>query len=144
MKASSQILTTASVIGREFDFQLLRALSNDIAEAALLEVIDEALEAHIVEEVSGGAERYQFTHALIQETLIEEISISRRVRLHAGIGEALEGLYGAEADAHATELAHHFAEAEAVAGIEKLVHYSRIAGEKALIARAYEEALTQF
>ena len=38
--------------------------------------------------------RYQFTHALIQETLAEELSLTRRVRLHARIAEALEELYG--------------------------------------------------
>jgi tetratricopeptide (TPR) repeat protein len=43
-----------------------------------------------------------------------------------------------------TELAHHFAQAEAVAGTEKLVRYSLLAGERALATYAYEEALTHF
>ena len=38
--------------------------------------------------------RYKFTHALIQATLIGELSATRRVRLHARIGEALEELNG--------------------------------------------------
>ena len=88
--------------------------------------------------------RYQFTHALIQETLTEELSLTRRVRLHARIAEALEALYGDNAESHATELAHHFALAEMAAGSEKLVKYSLLAGERALAAYAWEEALTQF
>jgi predicted ATPase len=112
----NQVLTTASVIGQEFDFKLLVALSDGIAEEELLAAIDAALAAHLIEESSGGAERYRFSHALIQEVLAKEISASRKVRLHARIGEALEELYGANAEAHAGELAYHFVEAEPVLG----------------------------
>ena len=73
--------------------------------------------------------------------MAEELSTTRRVRLHARIAETLEELYGDAHGAHAAELAHHFAEAEAIVGPDKLVHYSLLAGEKALGARAYEEAL---
>ncbi len=84
--------------------------------------------------------RYQFTHALIQETLVQELSTTRRARLHARIGQALEELYGAGAETHAGEMAHHFSEAETVLGPEKLVHYSMLAGEQALAAYGWEEA----
>ncbi len=47
----NQALTTASVIGREFDFRVLRALSEDITEERLLELVDEGLEGHIIEEL---------------------------------------------------------------------------------------------
>ena len=47
--------------------------------------------------------RYQFAHVLIQHTLIEELSLTRRVRLHAQIAQSLEELYGAETGAHRTD-----------------------------------------
>jgi predicted ATPase len=140
----NQTLATASIIGREFDFKLLKALSSGITDDQLLQVVDEALSAHLIEEAPGSGERYQFTHALIQQTLVEELSTSRRVRLHARIGQALEELYGADAEAHAAELAYHFAEAESVLGPEKLVRYSLLAGERALAAYAWEDALGHF
>ncbi|MFQ6026140.1 MAG: AAA family ATPase [Dehalococcoidia bacterium] len=140
----NQILTTASVAGREFDFKLLSALRDDLSETLLLGLVDEALEAHVIEELPEGRERYQFSHALIQETLSEELSTSRKVRLHARIGEALEELYGVETDDHASELAHHFVQAEAVTGTEKLVRYSLLAGERALASHAHEDALAHF
>ena len=56
----------------------------------------------------------------------------------------LEELYGDSAEVHAAELAHHFAEAEAILGTDKLVRYSLMAGERALSAYAYEEALAHF
>jgi predicted ATPase len=89
-------------------------------------------------------DRYQFGHALIQQTLAEEVSTSRGVRLHARIAEALEALYGEDAVAHAAELAHHFAEAQTSTGPTKLACYSLLAGEQALAAYAYEDALAHF
>jgi DNA-binding CsgD family transcriptional regulator/tetratricopeptide (TPR) repeat protein len=140
----NQMLTIASVMGREFSLAPLNHLVDGISEDGLLAALDEALEAHVVEEARGASERYQFTHALAQETLVSELSSARRVRLHARIAEALEHVYGERAEEHAAALAHHFAEAEPMPGSEKLVRYSRMAGEQALSAYAWEEALTHF
>ena len=54
----------------------------DISEDRLLEVLEEALAARVIEELPRAVGRYQFTHALIQETLAEELSSTRRARLH--------------------------------------------------------------
>ncbi len=67
----------------------------------MLPAMDEAVEVHLIEELPQSAGLYQFTHALIQETLFEELSTTRRVRLHAGIAERLEELYGDEVEVHA-------------------------------------------
>ena len=66
------------------------------------------------------------------------------MRLHGRIALVLEELYGADVEAHAAELAHHFAEAQSVAGTEKLVRYSALAGERALSTYGYEEAQAHF
>ena len=137
----NETLTTASVIGREFELRQLTPLVEDMSEDRLLE---EALAARVIEELPQAVGRYQFTHALIQETLIEELTLTRRVRLHARIAETLEEAYGDNAEVHAAELAHHFAEAEAVLGSDKLVRYSLLAGERAVAAYAWEEALIHF
>jgi tetratricopeptide (TPR) repeat protein len=148
----NQTLAIAAVIGREFELRQLARLVEDpsagsgqrMSEDRLLEVLEEALAARVIEELPRIVGRYQFTHALIQETLLGELSLTRRVRLHARIAEALEALYGNQAEAHAAELAHHFAEAQTVLGPEKLVRYSLLAGEKALATNAWEEALAHF
>ena len=136
----NETLTIASVFGREFEFRQLSRLVADASQDRLLEVLEEALSARVIEELPHAVGRYQFTHALLQQTLYEEPSTTRRVQLHAPIAEALEALYGVDADAHATELAYHYAEAEAVTGTEKLAHYSKAAGEQALAAYSYEVA----
>ena len=140
----NQMLTIASVVGREIEFRLLISLMGDLNEDQVLAAIDEAVEVQLIEELPNSVGLYQFTHALIQETLFEELSTTRRARLHAWIAEGLETLYGNEANVHSAELAHHFAEAQTLTGPEKLVRYSLISGEQALAAYAYEDALAHF
>jgi DNA-binding SARP family transcriptional activator len=142
--ACSSTLTVASALGREFGIDQLRLLVDDLDDDALLEVLDEALSAHLVEELPDTAGRYQFTHALIEATLADELSRTRRARLHARIAESLETLYGAEADDHAAELAHHFGEARSVLGADRFVRYCALAGESALATRAPEQAVVYF
>ncbi|PKB73464.1 MAG: hypothetical protein BZY75_01755 [SAR202 cluster bacterium Io17-Chloro-G7] len=143
-KECAGVLTTAAVIGRQFDFQLLGRLSEDFSETQLLELVDEALDAHIIQEPPVQPDRYMFSHALVQQTLLEGLSTSRKVRLHALVGEALEALYGDRTKDHAAELAHHFSEASPVSRTEKLVRYSKVAGEQALATYAHEEAMEYF
>ncbi len=59
-------------------------------------------------EVPDAVECYRFSHALMRETLYEELSAPRRVQLHLEIGEAIEAR--ADADEHVVEIAHHFFE----------------------------------
>lgn len=148
----NDVLTTGAVIGRRFALAALAKLYSDpklsaderLSEDRLLELMEEALAARIIEELPSGPGRYQFTHALMQETLTSELSTTRKVRLHARIALALEEMYGTEAEQRATELAQHFAEAESLLGPEKLVKYCVLAGEQALAGYAYEDALQQF
>ena len=140
----NETLTIASVIGREFTLRQLSPLIEDMTEDRLLEVLEEALSARVIEELPRMVGRYQFTHALIQETLSEELTTTRRARLHARIAEALEEIYGDDAESHAAELAHHFVEAEGVLGTDKLIRYSLLAGDRAMAMYAYEEALGHF
>lgn len=138
------VLTTAAVIGRRFDFRLLGSLNEGTSENQLLDLIDEGLDANLIQGVSGQEDTYQFSHALVQQTLRERLSSSRRVRLHAKIGQTLEMLYADNLGDHGAELAYHFAEAASVAGVGKLAKYSGLAGESALAASAFEEALHHF
>ena len=140
----NEVLTVASLVGREFALAQLRRLVEEMTEDRLFEILEEALASRVIEELPQTVGRYQFTHALIQETLTAELSLTRRVRLHDRIAQALEDLYGDDAESHAAELAHHFAQAEAVTGAEKLVRYSLLAGGRALASYGWEDAQTHF
>ena len=139
-----QTLSLASVIGRKFSREQLNHLVEDMSESRLLEALEEGLGSHAIEELPSSVGRYQFTHALIQKALLEGLGIGRRGRLHARIGEVPEEMHGTNAEAHAAELAYHFTRAYSAIGGERLVHYSLLAGERALASCGYEEAASYF
>ncbi len=103
----NKVLTIGSVIGREFGVKLLEKVA-EVKGDRLLEALEEAMAARVIAELPRATDQYWFSHALIRETLYEELSTTRRVRLHRQIGEALEEL---DAEGNLPQLAYHFAEA---------------------------------
>jgi hypothetical protein len=80
-KACNRMLTVASAMPAGFSWEVLRATAEG-DEATLLDALEEALAARLVREREGGhATSYEFTHALIRQTLYEELSAPRRVLL---------------------------------------------------------------
>ena len=137
-------LTIAAVIGRQFRFKVLKMLFEDTTEVQLLDAMDEALSARIVEELPEELGLYQFTHASMQETLASELSLTRRVRLHARIVDTLEEFYGDKNFDHAAELAGHSEHAETLIGPDKLIKYSMAAGHSAMRVSAFHDAHSYF
>ncbi len=135
----NRILTTASVIGREFSLEALEPLS-DISGDQLLELLDEAMAARVIDELPQTVGQYSFVHALIRETLYEEISTARRVRFHRRIGAVLEKLYANSPDSHLPELAYHFFQASPAGNSDKAIDYAIRAAKRAIGLLAYEEA----
>jgi tetratricopeptide (TPR) repeat protein len=140
--ACRKALTAAAVVGAEFDLDVAVAASG-IDEDALLEGLDEALAAGVVVEGSGGSDHYSFAHSVVRKTLHDELSQSRRARLHHRIALALEASHGA-GPSHLAELAHHFAQGVAAGGADKALEYARRAGEQAMREVAYEAAARQY
>ena len=118
-----RLLSAASVLGREFSLDALELVIG-IPAHVLLEALDEAIAARAISEVPAApaaARRLRFSHALIRDVLYDELSPSRRVKLHREIGEALERLYARDPEPHLAELAHHFSEAAAGGKSSRLV-----------------------
>jgi len=137
---ANELLQVAAVVGREFPYETLTLLG-ERDEDTLLHLIEEALEARVIEEM-GQPGRYRFTHALMQETLLDELSTTRRVRIHGQVGEALERRWGARADERATRLAIHFVEAAMLSPrhAAKAVHYAKLAAQQAEAQFAWDVA----
>ncbi len=138
---AGRMLSTAAVIGQEFDLDLLsRATGAD--EDRLLDGLGRAERAALVNELPQMAGRFRFAHALIQRTLYEDLGATRQARGHARVAEALEALCGGDPGERTGELARHFLAAAArPAQIPRAVAYARRAGERALCALAPDEAL---
>lgn len=140
--ATNQLLTVGAVIGREFGHEVLgRVTTQD--EAAVVDALDHATFAGVIDEVAGSTGRYRFTHALIRETLYEGMTGLRRAALHRAVGEALEDAHGGKADpGTVAELARHFLAATPTAGVGRAVEYATRAAAAATRACAYDEAVS--
>jgi len=134
----NQVLAVASVVGREFALDVLEPVTG-LAGDRLLERLDEAIAARVVVKVPDARGRFRFSHALVRETLYEELSTAQRVRLHRGIGEALEAIHGVRPERHLAALAYHFSQAADAANAEQAITYARRAGARAVTLLAYEE-----
>jgi class 3 adenylate cyclase/tetratricopeptide (TPR) repeat protein len=132
-------LSAAAVIGRDFDLDLLLA-AVELPEARLLDLLDEAVTASLLQEHRGRAERFTFTHALVEHTLYEDLRATRRARLHKRVAEVLEEQCGDEPGERLGELAGHWVAAVVSAGTAKAIHYARRAAERALEQLAPDEA----
>src|SRR5919198_2356680 len=140
----NQALGESAVLGREFEFGVLSAMS-ELEGEPLLGALEEALEAQLVVEVPGRpTPTYAFTHALVRETLYEELSLPRKQRLHARAGEALERARAGDLDRYVSELSLHHRLAGAAGSADKALEYSLRAGADAQGVFAWEDALGHY
>ncbi len=135
------LLTEAAVIGRAFDFEVLQSLS-DLSADEVLDCIDEAERARLIIAVpEGPGARFMFGHELLRHTLLVNLSLPRRQRLHQRIADAIEQTYRNAVEDHASDIAHHLYQAGAAADPDRTVKYLLMAAERAISAAAFEEAL---
>jgi class 3 adenylate cyclase len=135
-----RVLGLAAIFGREFAVEALERVSA-VSEDELLDVLDEAVEERVVTDVPGAPGRLRFSHALIRDALYENLSPTRRLRLHRQVGEALEAHYARDLGPHLAELAHHFCAALPAGSADKAIQYARAAADRAVEQVAYEEAV---
>jgi DNA-binding SARP family transcriptional activator len=133
------LLVPASVLGREFGLDALARLG-DLSRDELLDALDEAIAERVLDDVPGSPGRLRFGHALIRDTLYDDLSSARRQQLHLAAGEALEAVYAADLEPHLAELALHFLDAGGAADPAKGIDYARAAADRAARLFAYEEA----
>lgn len=135
---AQQLLALASVIGRRFDFELLKTMTQQ-NEAGLYPLIKEWIAAQLV--VEESAEQFAFRHALTRETVYASLLRRERKAMHKQVAETLEQLYAAAIEPHVADFAYHYYSAEVW---EKALEYAQRAGEKAEAMYAPHEAIEQF
>jgi class 3 adenylate cyclase/tetratricopeptide (TPR) repeat protein len=140
---AGRVLSMASVIGRDFEFDLLDTVT-DLSQEELLDILDAASGAALVREVPEVPGRYSFSHALTQHTLYQGLPRVRRTRAHQQVAEAIESAVGHTPGARVGELAHHWLSASQPANATKAIGYARQAGEAALAALAPDDAVRYF
>jgi tetratricopeptide (TPR) repeat protein len=141
---TQKILGTAAVIGRSFTFDLLEAATGVDADL-LLDRVEEVEKAGLISATLQFPEaRFQFSHELIRNAVLNDLSAPRRQRLHIHIAEAIERVYSAELEDHANDLAHHLWQAGKAADVSKTIRYLEIAAKQAITRSANVEAIGHF
>jgi DNA-binding SARP family transcriptional activator len=138
-----RVLQTASVLGPTFEFNVLQRLSK-LGEEELLDGLESAVHARVIEEVAAAAGRYTFSHALIRDSVYDALTATRRALLHRRAGTALAQVHSAQIESHLAELAYHFAQAGSGDDIDKAIEYGTRAGDHAITQLAYEQAAAHF
>lgn len=127
-----EVVGLAAVIGEEATFEGLLELSGK-QEDDLLDDLDDLLRAGILRESrQGREERYRFSHPLLRQVALEQLSQRRRRRLHAKYAETLE-----ERGASPQLLAWHYAQAE---NPDKAAHFALEAAKQAEAVFALPQA----
>ncbi|WP_161355027.1 AAA family ATPase [Streptomyces sp. SID3343] len=131
--AAQEVLKQACVLGRDIDVDVLLA-QGGTDEDTVLDAVESALLTGLLVEPDAG--QLRFTHALVRDTLYEDLSQLRRARMHARTAEAIEAIRPRDVSA----LAHHYLASASRATAAKATHYARLAALDAEIHFAYREA----
>ena len=133
-------LTLSAVLGQRFEPKVLAA-ARGRSTAEMIDVIEEAEAAQLILATAGQRDpRYEFTHALVRQTLLENLSPLRRARLHLDVATAMETLFGDSGD-RAADIAGHLYRAGDAAEVDKTIHYLMLATDRAVEASASSEAV---
>jgi DNA-binding SARP family transcriptional activator len=134
---SQEMVAVAAVIGRGFEFPLLRAASG-IDERAAADAVEEMVRHHVLQAVG---DQLDFAHDRIRDFAYGRLLPARRQVLHRAVAEALEaaGELSRLPGEQIAQLAHH-----ALRGAlrEKAARYLRQAGVKATAQSALHDART--
>jgi len=136
-----QVAQIGAAIGREFSYELLRAVSHtpeDELKTALVRLVASGL---VFQRGAPPDAVYAFKHALVQDAAHGSLLRSSRQHLHAQIAEALEAHSPEIMESQPELLAQHYAEAGLV---EKSVACWGKAGRRSAARSATAEAAAQF
>jgi DNA-binding SARP family transcriptional activator len=136
--AARELAELAATIGRQFNFDVLRAAA-DLADDALVQDLDELWQRRILREQGSGA--YDFSHDKIREAAYAGLSAARRRLLHRRVAQGLALLYAADPDAVSGQIGRHYEQAGL---FEPAIIYYRRAAEAAQQVYANTDAIQQY
>jgi class 3 adenylate cyclase/predicted ATPase len=133
-----RLAETASVLGREFSFSWIQALS-DSDEQTLVAGLQRLCDAGILLRQPGPQDTvYIFRHALMQDAAYNSLLIRRRQQVHARVAQLLTTEWAGQAASQPALVAHHYTEAGLA---PQAIVFWRRAGLQAVESSANKEAI---
>jgi len=132
---AQHILYIAAIIGRKFDFELVRHVGS-LSETETLDAVEELQAAHLINPLPD--EQFAFDHSLTMEVVLTDMNEMRRRSLHRHVAEALEFLHKANLDPMSGLITRHFIDGNASSQARV---YALRAGRYAASLAAWVEAL---
>jgi DNA-binding CsgD family transcriptional regulator len=129
-----------AVGGQRVEMRVIR-MAADLPQNDISAGLDALTTAGLLEAVSRPMLSYQFTHALVRDTVEAGVPAAASAQLHLRIAEALEAVHEGDPRPALAELARHYSEAAALGVAPKAVYYCRRAAEQAIASVAYEDGL---
>jgi adenylate cyclase len=126
----------AAVIGREFDFDILKRTTG-LNQEKLISALESLKEKKLIIPKTKDEDEYQFSHSMIREVIYDNISGQRKRMMHEDTAYMLLRQYKDDIDPVIYELARHFSKTKEY---KKAFEYSVKAGEKASVEFALNEA----
>jgi class 3 adenylate cyclase/tetratricopeptide (TPR) repeat protein len=139
--STREVLVAAAVSGRVFTPDLVGEVAG-ADQDALVDAFDEAERARLLMPGKAPGE-LMFSHELITQTLLSDVSVVKRERLHLRTAEAITRHYADDLEAHAGDLAYHLSRGHS-GDRSSLVRYLTIAGERAFDAAAFDDAVGHY
>ena len=133
------LLWAAAACNGGMDFEVVRRVSG-LDEGMALDALDAALRAELLVAVGERTIAYDFTHALVRQTLYNALGPARRARLHREIAEAMEEVYGTRILDYAPSIATHFHRSRDLPGAERGAMYAVAAAEQADATGAHADS----
>jgi predicted ATPase/class 3 adenylate cyclase len=138
MGAAKEIAQMGATLGREFSYEVLRAISPR-KDTELQQALAQLVEAEVLYQRGVLPQaHYLFKHALIQDTAYHSLLKSTRQLYHQQIAQVLEENFSETKESQPELLAHHYTEASL---IMQAIPYWQQAGQKAAQRSANVEAI---
>jgi class 3 adenylate cyclase/predicted ATPase len=139
LNTAKEIAQLGATVGREFSYELLRALS-PLNKEALQQGLKQLVDAELLYQRGLPPQAiYVFKHALVQDTAYQSLLKSRRQQLHQQIAQVLEERFTETKETQPELLAHHYTEADLK---EQAISYWQQAGQRATQRSANAEAIS--
>jgi hypothetical protein len=133
------LLRTASLVEGAFSLGAVAAAA-ELDERVALSAIEAAMAARIVEPAERP-DAYEFAHAIARQAIADELSPSRRVRLHRRVAEAIESACGGEpSPVESGEMAGQYHRSASLPGAERGVEHAVRAADHAEAAGGADRA----